>query len=103
MSHSVDHLTVVVLLRCFAEGPAARPELQDLQQQQAAEGGEALLQQEAVAQQAEELVHALQAHPLQLLPDAVQCQHQAVHLWHQGEKGLSHTLRTALLTSNHHT
>lgn len=78
--HSVDHLAVVVLLRCFTEGPATRTELQDLQQQQAPEGGEALLQQEAVAQQAEELVHALQAHPLQLLPDTVQRQHQAVHL-----------------------
>lgn len=82
--HSVDHLTVVVFLGCFAEGPAACAELQDLQQQQAAKGSEALLQQETIAQQAEELVHALQAHPLQLFPDAVQRQHQTIHLRQRG-------------------
>lgn len=68
-----------------AEHPPPRPELQDLQQQQTGHGGEPLLQQEAVPQQVEQLVHPRAVHLLQLLPDAVQLQHQAVHLRGGGE------------------
>lgn len=63
-----------------AEHPASGPELQDLQQQQTGHGGKALLEQEAVPQQEEQLVHPLAVHLLQLLADAMQLQHQAVHL-----------------------
>lgn len=76
----VGDLAVVVLVGGGAEHPAPGPELQDLQQQQASHGGEALLEQEAVPQEEEELVHALAVHLLQLLTDAMQLQHQAVHL-----------------------
>lgn len=63
-----------------AEQPATGSELQDLEQQQTGHGGEALLQQEAVPQQEEQLVHALAVCCFQLLPDAVQLEHQAIHL-----------------------
>ena len=77
---SVAQLTVVVLVGRAAELPAARPELQHLQQEQAGHGADGLLQQEAVPQQEEELVHARAIHLFQLVPDAVQLQYQAVHL-----------------------
>lgn len=63
-----------------AERPASGPELQDLQEQQPGHGGQPLLQQEAVPQQEEELVHARGVHLLQLLADAMQLHHQAVYL-----------------------
>ena len=77
---SVAQLAVVVLVGRAAKFPATRPELQHLQQEQAGHGAYGLLQQEAVPQQEEELVHALAIHLLQLVPDAVQLQYQAVHL-----------------------
>lgn len=77
---SVGQLAVVVLVGRAAQLPAARAELQHLQQQQAGHGADGLLQQEAVPQQVEEVVHALAVQLLQLVPDAVQLQHQAVHL-----------------------
>lgn len=46
----VCNFTVVVLVRRAAQQPASCSEFQDLQQQQAGHGGEALLQQEAVPQ-----------------------------------------------------
>lgn len=76
----VSDLAVVVLVCGAAEQPASGPELQDLQQQQTGHGGEALLEQEAVPQQEEQLVHPLAVHFFQLLSDAMQLQHQAVHL-----------------------
>lgn len=60
--------------------PAGCPEFDDLQQQQLGQGAEAAWEQEAVPDQDKELIHALSVHLLQLLPDAVQLQHQAVHL-----------------------
>ena len=77
---SVTQLAVVVLVGRAAEFPATRSELKHLQQEQAGHGADGLLQQEAVPQQEEELVHALAIHLLQLVPDAVQLQYQAVHL-----------------------
>lgn len=76
----VSNFTVVVLVGGAAEHPAASPELQDLQQQQTGHGGEALLEQESIPQQEEQLIHPLVVHLLQLLSDAMQLQHQAVHL-----------------------
>lgn len=77
---SVCNFAIVISMCRAAEHPAPRPEFQDLQQQQAGHGGETLLEQEAIAQQVEKLVHALAAGLLQLLPDAVELQHQTVHL-----------------------
>lgn len=82
----VSNFTVVVLVGGAAEHPASSPELQDLQQQQTGHGGQALLEQEAVPQQEEQLVHPLAVHLLQLLSDAVQLQHQAVHLQREVEE-----------------
>lgn len=76
----IRNFTVVVLVGGAAEHPPSGPELQDLQQQQTGHGAEALLEQEAVPQQEEQLVHPLAVHLLQLLSDTVQLQHQAVHL-----------------------
>lgn len=76
----VADFAVVVLMGGAAEQPASGPELQDFQQQQTGHGGEALLKQEAVPQQEEELVHPLAIHLLQLLSDAMKLQHQTVHL-----------------------
>lgn len=76
----VSDFAVVVLVCGVAEQPATGSELQDLEQQQTGHGGEAFLQQEAVPQQEEQLVHALAVRGFQLLPDAVQLQHQTIHL-----------------------
>lgn len=73
-------------MRRAAQQPASCSEFQDLQQQQAGHGGEALLQQEAVPQQEEQLVHSLAVGLLQLLPDAMQLQHQTVHLQEGGSE-----------------
>lgn len=80
MSQSVVHFTVVVLLSRVAETPVSSTELEDFEQEEARERAEATLQQEAVAQQEEELIHALCVHLLQLITDTMQLQHQAVHL-----------------------
>lgn len=80
MTILVSNFTVVVLVGRAAEQPASGPELQDLQQQQTGHRGKTLLEQEAIPQQEEELVHPRAVHLLQLLPDAMQLQHQAVHL-----------------------
>lgn len=60
----VGDFAVVVFVRRAAEHPTSGPELQDLQQQQTGHGGEALLEQKAIPQEEEELVHALDAHLL---------------------------------------
>ncbi|KAG7243598.1 hypothetical protein INR49_011155 [Caranx melampygus] len=67
----IRNFTVVVLVGGAAEHPPSGPELQDLQQQQTGHGAEALLEQEAVPQQEEQLVHPLTVHLLQLLSDTV--------------------------------
>lgn len=82
----VRNFTVVVLVGGAAEQPASSPELQNLQQQQTGHGGQALLEQEAVPQQEEQLVHPLAVHLLQLLADAMKLQHQAVHLQREVEE-----------------
>lgn len=71
---------VVVLLSRVAEAPASSTELEDLEQEEAGERAEVVLQQEAVTQQEEELVHALTVYLLQLISDTMQLQHQAIHL-----------------------
>lgn len=83
---SVGDFAVIILVGGAAEHPASGPELQDLQQQEASHGGQALLQEKAVPQQEEQLVHPLAVHLLQLLPDAMQLQHQAVHLQRRGRR-----------------
>lgn len=86
----VSNFTVVVLVGGAAEHPAASPELQDLQQQQTGHGGETLLEQESIPQQEEQLIHPLVIHLLQLLSDAMQLQHQAVHLQMEVEKSMNY-------------
>lgn len=76
----LGNFTVVVLVCGGAERPASGSELQDLQQQQTGHGAEAFLQQEAISKLEEKLVHPWSVCFLQLLSDAMQLQHQAVHL-----------------------
>lgn len=82
----VRNFTVVVLVGGAAEQPASSPELQNLQQQQTGHGRKALLEQEAVPQQEEQLVHPLAVHLLQLLANAMKLQHQTVHLQREVEE-----------------
>lgn len=77
---SVSYFAVVVLVGGAAEYPASGPELQDLQQQQPSQRTDAPLKKEAIPKQEKKLVHPLGVHLLQLLSDAMQLQHQAVHL-----------------------
>lgn len=81
----VSYFTVVVLVSGAAEHPTSGPEFQDLQQQQAGHGREALLEQKAVPQQEEQVIHPLVVRLLQLLSDAMQLHHQTVHLWRKVE------------------
>lgn len=68
-----------------AEHPTSGLEFQDLQQQQTGHGREALLEQKAVPQQEEQVIHPLVVRLLQLLSDAMQLHHQTVHLWRKVE------------------
>lgn len=81
----VGELAVVIVVGSRGRPPAGCPELNDLQQQQLGQGAEAGWEQEAIPDQDKELIHALPVHLLQLLPNPVQLQHQAVHL--QGTVG----------------
>lgn len=86
-----------------AEQPASGPELQDLQQQQTGHRGQALLEQEAVPQQEEQFVHPRAVHLLQLLPDAMQLQYQAVYLQRvEGMSGILILFQVKLSTFCHH-
>lgn len=81
----ICHFAVIILLGSVCHLPVGGSELDDLQQQELGEGAEPLLQEEAVSEEGEELIHPLGVHLLQLLAYAVELQHQAVHLGEEEE------------------
>lgn len=71
---------VIVFLSRICHLPVRGTELYDLQQQELREGAEPLLQEKTISEKGEEFIHWLGIHLLQLFSNAVQLQHQAVHL-----------------------
>lgn len=68
----IHHFAVIVFLGSVRHLPVGSSELDDLQQQELGQGAEPLLQEEAVSEEGEELIHPLGVHLLQLLADAVE-------------------------------